>query len=55
MTSVVDAGNLDQDLLLCPDSLAHVWVYQGRTSQQYYCSRCAVRVSKRALKEATDA
>lgn len=51
----VDAGSLDPDLVRCPDGMAHVWVYQGRVSQMYHCSRCALRALKRDLKAATDA
>ena len=32
---------------------AHVWIYRG--IQGYLCSRCAVRVSKADLQEATNA
>lgn len=52
MTSkVAEAG----DLLRCPDSMAHVWSYLGKAAQAYWCTRCAARTGKRALKEATDA
>jgi len=33
----------------------HEWRYLGRVAQAYICSVCQLRVTKQALKEATDA
>lgn len=33
----------------------HTWRYQGRVAQAYICIVCQLRVTKRELKEATDA
>lgn len=43
------------DAWRCPDGMAHVWTYRGYDRQEYQCNRCAGRISKAALKEATDA
>jgi len=34
---------------------AHAWRYMGKRSQSYICMECELRVTKRELKEATDA
>lgn len=34
---------------------AHVWRYLGKGAQAYMCMECELRVTKFALKEATDA
>lgn len=33
---------------------AHQWRYLGRKAQAYVCVECRIRVTKAALKEATD-
>lgn len=33
----------------------HEWRYLGRIKQEYMCTICQLRVSKRELKEGTDA
>lgn len=35
--------------------VAHEWRYLGRVAQSYHCILCDLRVSKAALKRATDA
>lgn len=39
----------------CPDGFAHVWTYLGKPTQRYACSRCAHRISKQDLQEASRA
>lgn len=38
-----------------PNIRPHTWIYRGRVSQLYFCTSCLLEVTKRELKEATDA
>lgn len=48
-------GKQPTDPFLCKPGQAHAWSYLGERSQLYACTLCAVRITKRELKEATDA
>jgi len=43
------------DFRHCPDGSRHDWDYKGKIAQAYVCRDCDLRVTKRELKEATDA
>lgn len=43
------------DFRRCPDATRHDWEYLGKALQAYRCNACDLRVSKAALKGATDA
>ena len=43
------------DYRRCEDGKQHVWQYKGKLAQAYVCLQCDLRVTKAALKEATDA
>ena len=43
------------DFRRCSDGSQHTWQYKGKAAQSYVCLGCDQRVSKAALKEATDA
>ena len=53
---MANANNGDRtDPFRCPGGTAHVWSYLGERSQLYACTLCAGRISKKELKESTDA
>lgn len=43
-----------KDFYLCPTGEPHIWTYKGSQEQTYRCARCAMLVTKKELKEATD-
>lgn len=47
------AGEIDYRK--CEDGQRHEWAYLGRKAQAYVCLSCELKVTKNALKEATDA